>query len=335
MQKSYSRRRLTMGLLAAATVLLCGCASSSPGRDVGPTAPLGNSLSAWHETAVKQSILEFVEAAVRPGDANFIPTEERVATFDFDGTVGCEKPDYMEVMVAMARLCELAEQDPELLKQALYRASCDGDFKTVNAQVEEALLEAFAGEAQSFYVDYVANFLETQNHPRFDRPYAQLYYLPMRQLIEYLEAHDFRVYLVSGSQQGLTRTFGSRVLGLPPERLMGSPVELQFDVSEDGARLIRQEKFRDPSLDGSGKVEVIQQRLGRRPVLAFGNSMGDFEMLQSATDGDRPGLALILVHDDPEEYVYEDQKLVQHAKEEGWEIVGMKESFRVLFPDQH
>lgn len=178
----------------------------------------------------------------------------------------------------------------------------------------------------------MAEFLSTERHPRFARPYGELYFEPMAQLIDFLGANGFTVYIVSGSQQGFTRTFAHRVLGLPPERAVGHAVELDFSVQDGKASLLRQDAFLAPSIDGGGKAEVIRQRFGRRPILAFGNSMGDFEMLQYATIGDGPGLALILVHDDEDEYVYRNTELEKHADELGWLKVSMQDDFETLFP---
>ncbi|MEM7584760.1 MAG: HAD family hydrolase [Acidobacteriota bacterium] len=324
-------------LLCLALPLVGACAAwdaSSTGEPPGePPGPAADPLSAWSDTAVKRTILEYLEQITRPGDPRFIPPEHRLATFDFDGTIGCEKPDYMEVMVAIHRLCELTRTQPALLEKSLYRAACDGDLETVNASVEQALLEAFLGETQTFYSDYVKRFLHEHHHPRFDRPYAQLTYLPMRQLIELLHARGFAVYVVSGSQQGFTRRFGTDVLELPAPRLIGSPVQLSFSLEDDTSALVRQDAFLSPSPDGAGKAEIIRNRIGLQPVLAFGNSMGDFEMLQYATSSPYPSLGLILVHDDPEEYVYRDDKLIQHAEQNGWLRVSMKDDFEVVFAE--
>lgn len=320
--------------LMCALPLMAGCASLQNPHSAGdvsakPTDP----LSAWSDSPVKQTILQYLVDVTEPGSPDFVPPEDRLATFDFDGTIGCEKPDYMEVMVAVQRLCELTEDDPALLGKDLYKASCDGDLETVNAQVEDALLQAFAGTTQTYYTNYVRRFLDTARHPRFDRPYTQLHYLPMRQLIELLHAKGFAVYIVSGSQQGFTRSYGNHVLELEPSRLVGHAVHLDFSLTDDVASLVRQDAFVPPNPGGDGKAEIIRQRIGKQPIFAFGNSMGDLEMLQLATHGPHRGLGLILVHDDPEEYVYRDEKLEQHASRSGWQMVSMKNDFEALFPE--
>ncbi|MEM6456036.1 MAG: haloacid dehalogenase-like hydrolase [Acidobacteriota bacterium] len=333
--------RLLVVLLAA--IAAAGCTTvdrpATTPRAAGddpapPDAAIIDPLPSWHDTDEKRAILDFVMRVTRPDSPDFLPPAQRVATFDFDGTIGCEKPDYMEVMVAVKRLCERATEDPALRDEDLYRAACDGDLATINSQVEDALLEAFEGASQRDYVDTVARFLDTQRHPRFDRPYGQLHYAPMRELIDWLRRRDFAVHIVSGSQQGFTRTYASHVLGLAPAHAIGHAVALDFAVVDDAPVLQRQDAFRAPSIDGKGKAEVIRQRIGQRPVLAFGNSMGDFEMLQYATSGPDPGLALILVHDDPDEYVYRDETLIGHAESSGWRIVRMAESFRTIFAER-
>ncbi len=328
-------RDLTSRILAACLSMAClvACASVAPDRPGEKTPPgVEDPLSAWSDTAVKRVILDFVAEVTRPGGSGYVPPEDRLATLDFDGTIGCEKPDFMEVMVAIRRLCELTEADPALLDQKLYRAACDEDLETINADVEDALLTAFLGEAQSFYVAYVEEFIRTRHHPRFDRPYAQLYYLPMRQLFDLLRARDFAVYVVSGSQQGFTRGYGTDVLGFAAPRLIGRTVSLDFSFDAGVSTLPRQDSFLSPNPGGKGKAEIIRNRIGRQPILAFGNSMGDFEMLQYATSNRYPSLGLILVHDDPEEYVYSDQELIQNAESLGWQRVSMKDDFEAIFP---
>ncbi|MEM1182864.1 MAG: HAD family hydrolase, partial [Acidobacteriota bacterium] len=206
-----------------------------------------------------------------------------------DGTLACEKPDYMEVALATERLCERYRDDEsESSDPALVEAACDGDRDTVNANVEDVLLEAFEGQTPDEYAEAVEHFLGSDLHPRFERPYGQLYYQPMLELIDFLRAHEFSVYVVSGSQQGFVRAFGDEVLSLGAERAVGHPVELDWTSTDAGPELLRGDAFRDPSLDGAGKAEVIRQRLGARPLLAFGNSKGDYEMMRYATASEGP-----------------------------------------------
>ncbi|MCG8461268.1 MAG: haloacid dehalogenase-like hydrolase [Holophagales bacterium] len=329
--QSLARNRFAAILLGVA--LLSSCASS--GRDSSgehARALVGDPLESWRDSAAKRAITSYVNKITRPGSPGFIPPEHRLATFDFDGTIGCEKPGYMEVMVAMKRLCERTAEDPDLLDDSLYRASCDGDLEAIDRQVEKVLAKAFEGEPQSFFAAYVESFLRTARHPRFDRPYGELYYAPMLELIEYLHANQFVVYLVSGSQQGFTRAYGQSVLGIPAERAIGHAVELDFSLVDGAPVFLRRGSFLAPPVDGKGKAEILRNRIGRQPVLAFGNSMGDFEMLQFATSSEYPSLGLILVHDDPDEYVYRDQELLEHAETLGWQIVSMKGSFERIFP---
>ena len=331
MTSGPATRRTFAAVLSIAVAILGGCAAAH--RSGGEALPAaGDPLPAWSDTAVKRVILDYVAEVTRRGGSSYIPPEHRVATFDFDGTIGCEKPDYMEVMVAVNRLCELTESEPSLLDEELYRTACDGDLGYIDDNVEQALLKAFLGEAQSFYVDYVEEFIHSHRHPRFDRPYARLYYLPMRQLIDFLSANGFAVYVVSGSQQGFTRGYGTDVLGIAAPRLIGHTVALDYSLDDGESSLLRQDSFRPPTPGGSGKAEIIRNRIGQQPVFAFGNSMGDLEMLQYATSSRYPSLGLILVHDDPEEYVYSDRELIQNAEQHGWQVVSMKQSFEVIFP---
>ncbi len=326
--------KIYAAFLSAVVLHLGACASvgtHQPGEEASPRPT--DPLSAWSDTAVKQTPLEYLAEVTQRGGKGFIPPEHRLATFDFDGTLGCEKPDYMEVMVAVKRLCELTETEPALLNQKLYHAACDGDLAFINDNVEEALLKAFLGETQIFYTDYVREFIHHRRHPRFDRPYARLTYVPMLQLIELLHANDFAVYIVSGSQQGFTRSYGTDVLKIAAARSIGRSVQLDYSLERGHSSLLRQDSFLPPNPGGSGKAEIIRNRIGQQPVFAFGNSMGDFEMLQYATSSRYPSLGLILVHDDPEEYVYRDSELIQHAEQSGWQVVSMKDDFEVIFQE--
>lgn len=290
-------------------------------------------LSLWNATAQKEAILDFVAAVCDEEGKDFVPVAERLAVFDFDGTVGCEKPDYMEVIVAVNQLCNSAQQNPALLRDPLYKAACDQQLDYINDNVWEAILTAFLNYPQSDYVDSVATFISTHSHPKFNLLYSKTYYAPMLQLIRYLRAHDFKVYLCSGSEQGFVRSYGVNHLGFSPAETIGSTVSLSYDSLGPGDyALTRTNAFLNPEPEHSGKAILIRNRIGIQPILAFGNSSGDLEMLSYTQSNQHRNLELILIHNDSREYVYEHKEFQQRAKEEGWQLVPMKENFKRIFP---
>ncbi|MEM0997968.1 MAG: HAD family hydrolase [Bacteroidota bacterium] len=292
-------------------------------------------LSLWQNTAEKDSILNFVAAVTDSRGPDFVPVAARIAVFDFDGTVGCEKPDYMEVIVAMHQLCNTAQVQPALQANPVYQAACAGNLDYINDTVYSALLMAFEHYPQQTYLDSVGHFTASHNHPRFDIPYSQMYYAPMAQLIDYLRKYEFTVFLCSGSQQGFVRAYGGRYLGFNQWETIGNTVALSYDsIAPQQNVLTRLDSFLYPSPDGDGKAILIRNRIGTAPILSFGNTMGDFEMLTYTQSNPHRNLELILVHDDSREYIYSDSSLQAEATARGWIQVGMKENFRRIFPQK-
>ena len=291
------------------------------------------SLSLWHNTPRKKRIIEFVRAVTSKNGPDFVPVAERLAVFDFDGTVAPEKPDYMEVMLALWKLCQSAREKTGLLKQKMYRAACDRDLTYIDSIVYRALLTAFLSSPQKDYRQAVLKFTREQTHPRFIRPYKELYYAPMAELINYLRAHDFTVYLVSASEEGFLRAYARAYLGFRPHQAIGSGVVLAYQQQGDKTyKLIRTNSFMTPKPEGAGKAVLIGNRIGLRPIFAFGNSMGDVEMLTYTASSSHRSLQLILIHDDEREYVYRHTNLEELAQKENWVRVSMTRNFKLIFP---
>ena len=301
-----------------AFILLIACASPEESAKL-PT------LDLWNEP-VKTKLTEFVAAAIVD-----VPVEERLAVFDFDGTIGCEKPDYMEVIVAMNQLCKEAEKDPTLLSDSLYIAACAYDYDYINKVVYQAILAAFLDYNQSAYRDSVKVATSSLLHPKFKKHYSQLYYAPMYQLIRYLKHYHFTVYFVSGSEEGFLRAYGENYLDMSPKHIIGSSVEVSYYDTLGRSFFKRDSAYLEPLAYGPGKAELIENHIGISPILAFGNTMGDYEMLTYASTSTYPNLSLILVHDDPDEYVYYDSTLIQKAQENNWVEVKMKQDFVKVF----
>jgi hypothetical protein len=294
-----------------------------------------NSLSSWNDGAQKQRILDFIKEVTNEDSKGYVPPKDRLAVFDFDGTVGCEKPDYMEVIVAMKQLCKKATEDPSLLKKdSIYVAACANDYAYINKHVYAAILEAFLEYNQDRYIDSVAATTSKEVHPRFEQPYRLMYYKPMFELINLLKAQDFTVYLVSRSEEGFLRAYGEDYLDIDSHKIIGSTISLsyQYNEQENSSLFLRDSAYLQPMAGGAGKAELIKNRIGKQPILAFGNTMGDYQMLTYAQSNSYPNLSLILIHDDPREYIYYDKTLQQKAQQHNWVSVKMKEDFKVVFP---
>jgi len=298
-------------------------------------------LNSWvgGEGAPKQKIIDFVTQVTTPETAMYLPPERRVATIDVDGTILVEKPDYMEVLVAAHHFCTLqkAGKCPTGAKK-FCEASCNSDWSVIDPDVDAFLLTAFLNKTQGDYIANVEDFLTTDVSPIFNATYDNLVYLPMVELLNYLVENEFRVYLVSGSEQGFVRGLVRKAsLPVSPGHVISQTVNLAYQSTPQPksnaqtVSFLRQDAFRAPSVSGNGKAEVIREVIGERPVLAFGNTMGDAEMLTYATS-DSIGLGLVLNHDNPmRECQYTDQDLLDKAKQMGWSIVSMKKDFAEVF----
>jgi len=312
-------------------IILSSCTTPSQKRKSIDTI----SLSSWNDGVQKQRILDFVKEVTTPDSKGYVPPKDRLAVFDFDGTVGCEKPDYMEVIVAMKQLCKLATKDPSLFKKdSLYSAACANDYAYINKRVYAAILEAFLGYNQDRYIDSVAATTSKDLHPRFEQPYRLMYYKPMFELINLLKEQDFTVYLVSGSEEGFLRAYGEDYLNIPSQKIIGSTISLSYQYNEqaNSSVFLRDSAYLEPMAGGAGKAELIKNRIGKQPILAFGNTMGDYEMLTYTQSNTYPNLELILIHDDPKEYVYFDKTLQEKAQKHNWVSVKMKADFKEIFP---
>lgn len=320
--------------LLGALALVAGCAypsGANPRRGAAPgdrRPAAAEALSAWRDGPVKTRIADFIERVTDPQSPDFVAPEERVATFDMDGTILCEKPDYFEVFVAMTELCDRAKRDPAVAHRQPYRAACAGDRAYIDAHVDAVLLLAFEGQKQSVYRRRALEILATHEHPKFKRPYLDLTYTPMRQLVRVLRDRGFRVFIFSGSQQGFTRAVGAARFDTPPVRAAGRQVKLAFD----GGDFRRHGEFVPPNLSGPGKALAIEYRGDLRPILAAGNTTGDSEMLLLTSTNPLPSLALVVDHDDAKrEYAYRDEALLQQAKAYEWTVVRMASDFAVMF----
>jgi len=302
-------------------------------------------LPSWNEGQAKQNILKFVSEVTKKGGPNFVAVEDRIATFDNDGTLWAENPMYFQLLFALDRVKALAPQHPEWKTQQPFQSVLANDMKGVATTGEKGLAQIMmathAGITTDEFASVVKSWIETAKHPKFQVRYDQLVYQPMLELLSYLRASGFKTFITSGGGIEFMRTFSERVYGIPPEQIIGSSIKTKFEMRDGKPVLLRlpEINFID---DKDGKPVGINQFIGRRPIAAFGNSDGDLQMLQWTTAGNGLRFALIVHHTDAvREYSYDRQSSVgkldkawDEAQTRGWTVVDMKKDWNVIFPFQ-
>lgn len=302
-------------------------------------------LPSWNEGQAKQNIVKFVSEVTKQGGPNFVAVEDRIATFDNDGTLWAENPIYFQFLFAMDRIKALAPQHPEWKTQQPFQSVLANDMKGVAATGEKGLVQimmaSHAGITTDEFASVVKSWIETAKHPKFQMRYDQLVYQPMLELLSYLRANGFKTYITSGGGIEFMRAFSQRVYGIPPEQVIGSSIKTKLEMRDGKPVLIRlpEVNFID---DKDGKPVGINQFIGRRPIAAFGNSDGDQQMLEWTTAGSGLRFALVVHHTDAvREYSYDRQssvgkldKVLDEAPSRGWTVVDMKKDWNVIFPFQ-
>jgi phosphoserine phosphatase len=300
-------------------------------------------LPSWNEGQSKRAIVEFVGRVTKEGGPDFVPVPERIATFDNDGTLWAEQPTYVQVAFTLDRIKALAETHPEFRNKPLFKAALEGDIKTILAGTPrdrlELLAASHAGMTTEEFERIVADWLATARHPRFHKPYTELVYLPMLELLACLRANGFKTYIVSGGGREFMRPWAEKVYGIPPEQVVGSAIKVRYELRDGQPALVRlpEIEFVD---DKAGKPEGIHRAIGRRPIAAFGNSDGDYEMLRWTSAGPGPRLGLIVHHTDAaREWAYDRNspvgrlaKALDDAPRYGWIVVDMKRDWKRVFP---
>jgi hypothetical protein len=299
-------------------------------------------LPSWNEGSTKQSIMSFVRGVTTTGDVHFVKPEERIAVFDNDGTLWSERPAYFQLAFVFDRLKALAPQHPEWKDKPLYAAVLAGDMKAVAAGGLRGLLElatiTHAGMTTDEFARIVEEWIAGARHPKFNRPYTELIFQPMLELLAYLRANGFKTFIVSGGGVEFMRVFAERVYGVPPEQVIGSSIVTKFEMLAGVPVLTRlpELNFMD---DNVGKPVAINMHIGRRPIAAFGNSDGDLQMLQWTTAGAGSRFALLVNHTDPvREYAYQVSTMgkldvaLTEAKAKGWTVVDMKNDWNRIYP---
>ena len=300
-------------------------------------------LPSWNDGAAKRAIVDFVQRVTTSGGQDFVPEQERIATFDNDGTLWAEQPMYFQLAFAFDRVKALAPQHPEWQEQEPFKSILKDDVKTAMAGGEAALMKVLVathtGMTTAEFTQTVTDWAATARHPRFNRLYTECVYQPMLELLAYLRANGFKTYIVSGGGIEFMRPWMEKVYGIPPEQVVGSSGKTKFELRDGKPVLLRLPEV-DFIDDKEGKPVGINKFIGRRPILAFGNSDGDHQMLQWTAAGSGPRFMGLVHHTDAErEWAYDRtshigrlDKALDEALARGWTVVNMKDDWKTIFP---
>ncbi|ADG67075.1 Haloacid dehalogenase domain protein hydrolase [Planctopirus limnophila DSM 3776] len=301
-------------------------------------------LPSWNDSAARRAILEYVKSVTTEGSPRFVPVSERIVTFDNDGTLWCEQPMYVQLAFALDRVRLLADKHPEWRTEEPFRAVIEKDLPALAKLGAKGLTEltmaTHAGMTDDEFENIVTEWIRKARHPKFHRPYTECVYQPMLELLAFLRQHEFKTFIVSGAGIEFMRPWAKEVYGIPPEQVIGSSVKLKYELRDGKPVLVRlaELNFID---DQAGKPVGIRQVIGRRPVMAVGNSDGDYEMLEYVTSGPANGLGLIVHHTDAvREFAYDRQspfgrldRALTDATSKGWIVIDMQRDWKVIFPE--
>jgi len=308
-----------------------------------PSVRAQDPLPSWNDGAAKKAITEFVSKATKTGGPEFVEPRERIAIFDNDGTLWSEQPIYVQFAFAMDRVKALAPQHPEWKEKEPFKSVIAGDPKGLAATGEKGVLEVIvathSGQTTEEFAKTVQDWIATAKNPITGKLYTEMVYQPMLELLAYLRANGFETFIVSGGGVEFMRPWTERVYGIRPEQVIGSRGKLKYEL-RDGKPVLLKLPEVDLLDDGPGKPVGIQQGIGRRPVMAFGNSDGDLAMLQWTTSGAGPRFALLVHHTDGErEVAYDRQSSIgkldkawDEALAKGWTVVSTKDDWKTIFP---
>ncbi|MGO4570709.1 HAD family hydrolase [Microvirga sp. 2TAF3] len=339
-----SRRALLLGL--AALPALSGPFLRFPASAQTPTDP----LPSWNDGAAKQAILDFVRATTDRASRGHVAPEKRIAVFDQDGTLWVEQPIYTQAAYCLARVPAVAAEKPELKDVEPFRTVLSGNREAVagltTPDLEKILAVTLTGMSVEEFEDEIGIWLETARHPRWNRPYTELVYQPMLEVLRFLRDNGYKTYIVTGGGQDFVRVYSEQIYGIPPEQVVGSAGGAKFGYDKDGKPFLTKEPKLLLNDDHAGKPEGIHLMIGRRPYAAFGNSVGDRQMLEWTAAGPGTRLKMLVLHDDSaREYAYGPaeglpaskigtftQALYDEAKKNGWTVISMKNDWKRIFP---
>src|SRR6516164_889341 len=331
------------------TLAVLPLASGAFVRAAAAQGSQGQPLASWNEGPAKQTILDFVRSTTDQTSPKFVPLGERIATFDQDGTLWVEHPIYSQVVYCLDRVPALVEQDPKLKDVEPFKTVLSGNREAIAKlslhDLEKILFATLTGmSVDDFEVD-VKRWVTSARDGRWKRPYTDLIYQPMLEVMQYLRSNGFRTYIVTGGGQDFVRVYSERVYGIPPEQVVGTATGTRYGYQKDGSPFLTKEPKLLLNDDNAGKPEGIHLMIGRRPYAAFGNSTGDREMLEYTAAGDGARLMMLVLHDDAQrEYAYGPaqglpetkvgtftQALYDEAKKRGWFVISMKSDWKRVF----
>jgi len=299
-------------------------------------------LPSWNEGSAKIAILSFVANVTNKSNPDYVEPEERIATFDNDGTLWCEYPDYVQSRFMFDRVKDMAPEHPEWNGTEPFSSILSGErFAASNFSTKEVLqiyVTTSSNLTADEYMSLARNWLNRSKDPHFGLPYTKCVYKPMLELLSYLRTEGFKTYIVTGGDEDFVRAFSDEVYRIPPEQVIGSAIKLQFIENNSSCSVMKLPEILVID-DGQEKAKEIQQNIGRRPIFAYGNSDGDIPMLQFTTGGNRQGIGLLNHHDDPiHEHAYDNESAVgrldrglEIAGEWGWQVVSMKNDWKYIF----
>jgi len=303
---------------------------------------MADALPSWNDGTTRTAIIDFVERVTKPGSTDFVPVDERIAVFDNDGNLWAEKPVYFQLLFAIDRVRELAPQHPEWKEKQPFKAVLDGDMEALVASGKKGVLElvmaTHSGMTTVEFEQTVSDWITSARHPTLKRPYTELIYQPMLELLSYLRDNGFKTFIVSGGGIEFMRPWVQEIYGVPPEQVVGSSIKVEFEMRDDGPVLTRLPEI-DFIDDKAGKPVGIHKFIGRRPLFASGNSDGDLQMLQWTTAGSGPRFGLIVHHTDADrEWAYDREshvgkldKALDLAPANGWTVIDMRKDWHRVF----
>ena len=340
---NIDRRALVSGL--AVLPVLPGIFASSAQAQTASVTP----LASWNDGPAKQAVVDFVRATTDRSSPKFVPPEERIATFDQDGTLWVEHPIYSQVVYCLDRVPAVVAQKPGLKDVEPFKTVLSGDreamAKLSRHDLEIILAATLTGMPVDKFEAEVKSWLETAKHPRWKRPYTDLVYQPMLDVLQYLRDNAFKAYIVTGGGQDFVRVYAEATYGIPPEQVVGTAGGTEYGYDKNGRPVLTKEPKLLLNDDNAGKPEGIHLMIGRRPRAAFGNSTGDRQMLEYTKFGEGPRLSMLVLHDDAaREYAYGPaqglpdtrvgaftQELYDQAIKDGWFVISMKRDWRRIF----